>query len=156
MKKSQAISLTAVAGLLGYIFTRPGKKKDLKGLNGTPTTSIVTKKNGIITHSQIRGMWDNTGNSNADINQSAGTIRIYGLHNDKHFDKTFRIGDEAEYDSWNLSYTAPIVAIGIKTITFKEAGNGYQKRRLDLSQFIWRNWNFNLAKIRKENSEYYD
>ena len=33
--------------------------------------------------------------------------------------RKFEVGDVAEYDSFNLSYTAPIVSIGKSTVTFK-------------------------------------
>ena len=47
MKKSQAISLTAVGGILAYIFTRPAKKKEgLKGLSGIVANTIFAQLGG--------------------------------------------------------------------------------------------------------------
>lgn len=66
------------------------------------------------------------------------------------FDLTFNIGDQAEYDSFNLIYTGKIVSITAKTVTIEEYG---QKHRLDLYTFIRRNYDFNLDKIRKYNAE---
>jgi len=143
-------------GLLLYkAFSKPKNNQGFKGLGGT-ITSTMTRKNGIIIHHGIRGQWENSGKTNAEINLKAGTIRIYGERNERTFDRTFRVGDEAEYDSWNMNYLAPIIAIGPKTVTFKKAGNGYPDRRLDLSEFIARNYNLNVEKIKKYNSEYLD
>jgi uncharacterized protein (DUF1015 family) len=69
--------------------------------------------------------------------------------------KTFSIGSKAEYDSYNLSYTGTITSITDKTITIVE-DHGTTKHRLKLDQFCWRNWNFDLEKIRKENAAWTD
>src|SRR5688572_5540085 len=55
------------------------------------------------------------------------SIRIFGTypnHKDgpQTFDRTFKVGDIVEYDSYNFSYTGPIVAIGAKTV---KVSNGY-------------------------------
>ena len=81
-------------------------------------------------------------------------IRIYGQewnHKDAplHFDKTFRIGDEAEYHSYNLIYTGTITAIGPKTIEITAYGT--KRHRLTIYNFSWRNWDFDSVKIAKEN-----
>jgi hypothetical protein len=60
---------------------------------------------------------------------------------------TLRVGDIAEYDSYNLSYTDKIKSITDKTISFQ---NG---RRLILEEFCWRNWDFNLIDVQKRNNE---
>lgn len=92
-------------------------------------------------------------------------IRIYGTYTNnghydaaaklwvvepKPFDKAFRLGNEAEYDSYNLSYTGKIVGIGPKTVTIENHG---KKRRLDLYEFCRRNWNFDAEKIARRNAE---
>lgn len=65
--------------------------------------------------------------------------------------RQFRIGDEAEYDSWNLHYTGRIVSIGKATVTIDP---GYDsKRRLKATDFAWRNWNFNSEEIARRNAE---
>ena len=63
--------------------------------------------------------------------------------------RKFEIGDEAEYDSYNLSYTAPIVSIGKATVTFKVYDS---KRRIKAENFAWRNWDFNAAEIARRNA----
>ena len=63
--------------------------------------------------------------------------------------RKFEIGDVAEYDSYNLSYTAPIVSIGKATVTFKVYDS---KRRIKAENFAWRNWDFNAAEIARRNA----
>lgn len=95
---------------------------------------------------------------NADIKKNE-SIRIYGTYKNhvkgpQEFDKTFKIGDRAEYDSWNLKYTGEIVAIGEKTVTIDTypGSNNSERKRLDLHTFSWRNWNYNSGKIAEHNS----
>ncbi len=83
-------------------------------------------------------------------------IRIYGVYIDDRpiaFSKTFKIGDRAEYDSYNLAYTGAIVAIGAKTVTIDAGSTGENLKRLDLYTFCWRNWDYDAAKIAKRNDE---
>jgi hypothetical protein len=65
--------------------------------------------------------------------------------------KRFEVGDEAEYDSFNLSYTGPVVSIGAKTVTLKTSG-GITKR-LKAEEFGWRNWDFDATKTARRNAE---
>ena len=83
------------------------------------------------------------------------SIRIHGIYTNhvngpQHFDRTFNIGDQAEYDSYNFNYVGTIVAIGAKTVTIEAHG---RKHRLSLYNFSWRNWNFDLEKITRNNHE---
>jgi len=71
---------------------------------------------------------------------------------DSPYDVTFRIGDEVEYDSYNLSYTGHIVSIGAKTVTIN-TGRGEPKRRLKLEEFSWRNRRFDAEETRRKNHE---
>lgn len=78
-------------------------------------------------------------------------IRLFGIY--PHFteyDITFRIGDTAEYDSYNFIYTGKIVSITEKSVTF-ETREG--KKRLSLPQFAWRNFDFNLQRVESENAQ---
>lgn len=68
------------------------------------------------------------------------------------FKKSFRIGDWAEYDSYNLKYNGKIVSIGEKTVTIQH-DRCTERSRLNLKDFAWRNWDFDLEKSAKENSE---
>jgi hypothetical protein len=107
---------------------------------------------------------------NVDI-EPRQSIRLYGAYKNhceysnnpdgthtridqpKPFDITFKIGDVAEYDSYNLKYLGKIVAIGEKTITIDPGYNWEGKKRLDLWHFAWRNWDFDINKIREYNAE---
>ena len=53
----------------------------------------------------------------------------------------FEVGSEAEYDSFNLSYTGTIVSITDKTVTIQPP-YGDKNKRLKIATFQWRNWNF--------------
>lgn len=77
-------------------------------------------------------------------------IRIYGEYQGKPYDRTFNLGDEAEYDSFNLRYTGKIVSIGEKSVTIDDHG---QRRRLDLHTFSWRNHDFDAARTAAHNAE---
>jgi len=64
----------------------------------------------------------------------------------------FRVGDPAEYDSFNLKYIGTIKSITAKTVTVQPRGNRSAKR-LKLESFSWRNADFNLDRITQENAE---
>ena len=68
---------------------------------------------------------------------------------------TLRVGDEAEYDSYNLSYTGTITKITEKCVTIVAYPGSRMARthRLDLNAFCWRNWDFDAAATAKRNSE---
>lgn len=84
------------------------------------------------------------------------SIRLTGFNRNYRkdgfsFDITFKIGDPAEYDSYNLIYIGHIVSIGPKTVTIKPRRET-RTRRLDLATFAARNFNFDLARIERENA----
>ena len=84
-------------------------------------------------------------------------IRLYGVNQDRIFDLTFRIYDMAEYGAYNLVYYGPIVQITTNTVTIEERFSSNKRRhRLDLYTFAWRNYNFDLQKVQKNNSEWRD
>jgi len=68
------------------------------------------------------------------------------------YETKFEIGDTAEYDSFNLSYTGKIVSITAKTVTIQPPLND-KKRRLKIDTFQWRNWDFDAAETARKNSE---
>ncbi len=86
-------------------------------------------------------------------------IRLFGARqrwvaNEKTvhlYENKFVLGDIAEYDSFNLSYTAEIVSITDKTVTFKLRDG--RKKRLKIATFQWRNWNFDAEETAQKNSE---
>ena len=67
-------------------------------------------------------------------------------------ERTFNVGDQAEYDSYNLSYYGPIKSITKKNVIIKEK-HGDRTRRLPFTTFHWRNINFDLNKKKISNSE---
>ena len=68
---------------------------------------------------------------------------------------TFRVGDIAEYDSYNLRYLGEITKITQKAITVvSHKGSSIEAtHRLSLYEFCWRNDNFDLEAARAENAE---
>jgi hypothetical protein len=70
-------------------------------------------------------------------------------------ERTFRVGDWAEYDSWNLNYLGQIVAITNKTVTIVDYPNSHnpRKRRLDLHTFCWRNFSKSIEQKRADNAD---
>lgn len=68
---------------------------------------------------------------------------------------TFAMGDEAEYDSYNLSYTGQITGISPRQITIVAyKGTGCEKvKKLDIYAFCWRNYNFDAAETAAKNFE---
>ena len=81
------------------------------------------------------------------------TVEIHTHRNDAlvHV-TTFRVGDPAEYDSFNLKYIGEIKSISPKTITIQPRADR-RSRRLKLETFAWRNANFDLERITQENRE---
>lgn len=55
------------------------------------------------------------------------------------YDRTFEVGDVAEYDSFNLSYHGKIVAIGAR-VSFEQEGYSSRKKSLTIYEFSWRNY----------------
>lgn len=68
---------------------------------------------------------------------------------------TLRVGDEAEYSSYNLSYTGQITKITEKTVTIVAYPGSRMARthRLSLNEFCWRNFDFDAVATAKRNSE---
>jgi len=67
------------------------------------------------------------------------------------YSKTFKIGDLAEFDSFNLSYVARITSITEKTVTFEDDCQGV--KRLSIYEFDWRNYDFDLEATRERNAQ---
>jgi hypothetical protein len=74
---------------------------------------------------------------------------------DGHGGRIFRVGDTAEYDSYNLSYTGVITKITNKCVSIQAypGSNMARTHRLDLHTFSWRNWNFDAAETARRNHE---
>jgi len=97
---------------------------------------------------------------NAQISKDKKLIRLFGFNRygptDDGYSNEFQVGDTAEYDSFNLSYTGEITKITEKTVTIMAyPGNPTMERthRLDIHQFAWRNYDFNKEETARKNSE---
>ena len=69
--------------------------------------------------------------------------------------KVFKVGDMAEYDSYNLKYIAPIKTITAKNVIF-DIGSRFgreETKRLKYESFAWRNHDFDLEEVRAQNAE---
>ncbi len=64
---------------------------------------------------------------------------------------TFKLGDMAEYDSYNLSYYGKIVSITKATVVVEKIGG--KTRHLSLYEFCWRNYDFDIEKKSAENHD---
>lgn len=80
------------------------------------------------------------------------SIRLTGTHSGRAVDITFKLGDTAEYDSFNLRYLGKIVQISEKRIVV-QPNYGDTRKSMDLYSFAWRNHNFNLEDAIAENAE---
>lgn len=96
-----------------------------------------------------------TGNSSADMmahvvrNES---IRLVGRYSNRDVDITFKVGDTVTYDSYNLIYLGKITKITDKCVTILPE-HETRTRRLDLHNFMWRNYDFDLERVQKQNLE---
>lgn len=68
----------------------------------------------------------------------------------KTINRTFKLGDVAEYDSFNLKYCGEIVKISEKSVTINHFGENH---RLDFNTFCWRNFDFDPKKAAEYNAE---
>lgn len=120
-----------------------------------------SKKDKIVVLNEIKGVWNSGNNDNAEINLTQKTIRIFGtvdtsvytVKKAPSFDRVFKIGEIVEVGSYNLTYTGAIRNITKSYVEVEYCGRA---KRMKLSEFIYRNWDLNLAKIAKSNSEWYD
>lgn len=65
----------------------------------------------------------------------------------------FKVGDKAVSGSYNLVYLDKIVSITKNSVIFEPTLRGYRKKRMKLSEFAWRNWDFDREEIDKRNHE---
>jgi hypothetical protein len=95
------------------------------------------------------------GNYSAVVTPGA-SIRIYGDQtnsiNPRAFDRVFKVGDVAEYHSFNIKFNGTIVAIGPTTVTVKHYEHSKEVSRMCLYDFVRHNWNFDLAKSEAHNA----
>ena len=71
----------------------------------------------------------------------------------KNFDVTYRVGDEAEHGSYNLSYHGSITNITAKTVMIQDYS---RKKRLKIEQFARRNYNWSLQQAEQRSASFMD
>lgn len=82
-------------------------------------------------------------------------IKVLCEKNGVKLEKVFKIGDLAEYHSYNFSYYGEIVGIGPKSVTIQPPYSD-KKERLNLYKFAWRNYDFDLEKKKEERANWSD
>ena len=98
------------------------------------------------------------------IDAKAGKIAIrriafYGkpVPSEEQKTVTFNVGDEAISGSYNLTYLDPIEKITEKNVIFckskKYYGANVPRQFMKIGEFVWRNADFDLEKIKKDNAE---
>lgn len=69
----------------------------------------------------------------------------------------FKVGDEAVSGSYNLTYLDPIEKITEKNVIFgkdkRYYGANAPRQFMKIGEFVWRNADFDLEKIKKDNAE---
>jgi hypothetical protein len=130
------------------------EQKELVATNETQEEDQQTTEEYIISFAGVKEIEVETRWSTKDLFfaqvKRNEAIRIWGSYSRSEFDRAFYIGDLAEYDSFNLSYYGQIISITEKTVSIKTDN---KTKRLKLSEFIWRNHNFELAEVRRNNAE---
>ncbi|MHA1572973.1 MAG: hypothetical protein ACTSX8_03180 [Alphaproteobacteria bacterium] len=85
------------------------------------------------------------------------SIRLFGVDTNRingpvSYDRTFKVGDVASHNSYNLTYLGTITAIGAKTVTI-DTGDGGRAKRLSTYEFNWRNKRLDLDKVAADNAD---
>jgi len=102
------------------------------------------------------------------VSPELGAIRLFGFaqrwnpetraYATKAYSKSFAVGDDAEFDSYKLSYTGPIRSISVKRVVI-ETGRGTTRtgkpraKSLTLREFNSRNWDHDAERVATENAE---
>lgn len=81
--------------------------------------------------------------------------RYYTNGQDRTHDITFKVGDTAEWGSYNLTYTGTITKITGKRVFIRKYDNAPQKS-FTIEGFVQTNWDFDLKEIQKRNSQWMD
>ena len=81
------------------------------------------------------------------------------IYKNGQFCRSFILGEEAEYGSYNLIYTGKITRISSKVVQITAYPGTISERRhnLSLNEFCWRNHNFDAQKVaaHNQNEMYY-
>ncbi len=98
--------------------------------------------------------WKNDVGSVYNADTSKNSIRIHGTESNHvngpfQFDRTFKVGDTVQYDSYNLIYLGQIIKIGPSTVTVNT--DLRDNVRMNLFDFTRKNLKLDLEKIKKYN-----
>ncbi|AHM59347.1 hypothetical protein D770_05400 [Flammeovirgaceae bacterium 311] len=153
--KNQVIAVLKLKALKNPVMTVSSPVKKAKKVKADKVVNVLN----------IRNSWDEKKTTvaydyNATINLTKKTIKIWGTNPDysgklgavvnKYFQKTFKVGDHVEVDSYNLIYTGAILAIGEKTVLVECHS---KNKRMNLAEFVRRNYDLNLEKIARSNAD---
>lgn len=70
--------------------------------------------------------------------------------------RTFKVGDQAKYDSYNLVFYGPVLSITAKTVAVSKEGEmDSTKSVMKIAQFVRKNYNFDLASAKQRNENVY-
>lgn len=120
------------------------------------TVDIVSKtrkSRGLVSPGRSNGLKATVG-----VRDGVKFIRLFGTyvafkgHKGKVVDRTFKVGDTVEYDSYNLRYLGTITNITDKRVTVQPR-YGSRTKSMDLYGFTWRNYNFDLEEANEENAQ---
>jgi hypothetical protein len=90
-----------------------------------------------------------------DPKKSIRLVGVYYPRGDKRaYDRTFAIGDWAEYDSYNLAYHGKITSIGAGGNVTVLPEHSKRAKRLDAYTFTFRNYDLDLEAAAKRNSDW--
>lgn len=92
----------------------------------------------------------------ADVHPGSHVILHGNDHSGASYTKTYRVGDSAEYGSYNLSYYGDITAIGPKTVTITETRGSNTVHKLSIERFESRNRDWSPEKAFARNSSWSD
>lgn len=112
---------------------------------------ISTKSHREIWADSEQKCWSQDDDFNTDIIKGK-SIRIYGQRYGEKFDKTFVIGDEVEESSYNYVYLGDIVGISESSVLISKK-HYTANTRMNLRQFIFKNYDLDLEKIAARNLE---
>lgn len=85
-----------------------------------------------------------------EVLMAANTNGSRVLYTKAPYRKVFKIGDLAEYHSYNLVYLGRIVSITVKGVMIEDDGKRY---RLDVHGFSTKNRDFDLERIQRRNAD---
>ncbi len=128
--------------------------------NAGETQVITVSPSGKLTHfTNVNDVFGNAqiGHSAAVLDRDS--IRIWGIDTNRtkgavEYDRTFNVGDQAEYDSYNTSFYGEIVQITAKRVTIRTI---YGKvKHLKIGDFARRNRHFTVAAAEQRNASWCD